>query len=390
VPTNSSRQRLWTAPFALLCLATFGHFTALGMQSPVLPRYVTGPLGGTAVDVGVAAVLFSVAAVVARVPLVLFPSRTVLLPVGCLLLAASIATLAVPSVPVLFGARVLTGASTALFFTTAMAHVYDVARGERHGSAMSYFTLVVYSGLLLGPATGETVRAAIGYDAVWFTAAGLATATALAAVLVDRAASYPGATGAATWTGWPGIPAGVVLPTLLVVAAALGPDGYTLFVPLYADHIGQHTVTVDLVVLAATTLVLRAVGAGWLDRFAAERVALHSFTAGTAGLLVIAVVANPAGLLVGTVLLGAGQAFSFPALVNLAVRRTRDRSRAAVLAVITAGHDLTFGLAGLVLGGIVQAAGFAMAFLAAAGASAAGLAVLAATARTDQRNRREP
>src|SRR5919108_6682193 len=61
---------------ALLALGAFAYFLALGLGIPTLPRYVTGPLGGSPAQVGVAVAVFSVTAILAR-PLVAPAARRV-------------------------------------------------------------------------------------------------------------------------------------------------------------------------------------------------------------------------------------------------------------------------------------------------------------------------
>nr|WP_157528762.1 MFS transporter [Kibdelosporangium sp. MJ126-NF4] len=370
---EATAQRLWTTRFVLLCLATLGYFVAVGTQIPTLPRYLSGTLHATELQVGLSALAFSVASLVARIPVMRGArSRTVMIG-GCLILASASALLTVPSLTTVYVSRVLVGVSDAMFFTLAANYVYDVTPPKRHGTAMSYLTVSLFVGLLIGPVLGETVRVAFGFTSVWLVAAGLA----LMAAGVTAAVRLPRRTLPGPGARLVDLPARLWLPAVLVVAGTLGANGYALYVPMYSAGIGQRETTLNFAVLAGTTLVLRFAAASWLDRFPAERVVACSLAVSAAGLLTIGLVAYPAGLLAGTVLLGAGQAFLFPALLTLVARDADEQARAAAIAVLTACHDLTFGLAGMVLGGVVQYAGFAIAFCAAATVSAAGALLLA-------------
>src|SRR5262245_32495508 len=61
---------------ALLGLGALAYFLALGLGIPTLPRYLTGPVGGSSAEVGVAVAAFSVTAILAR-PLVAPAARRV-------------------------------------------------------------------------------------------------------------------------------------------------------------------------------------------------------------------------------------------------------------------------------------------------------------------------
>ncbi|WP_163507130.1 MFS transporter [Fodinicola acaciae] len=377
-PTDTG-ERLWTAPYAVLCVATLGYFTASGMMMPVLPRLVVGPLHGSAVDVGAAALTFGVATLAARIPMVRLAARwseRSVLTAGCLLLVAGSLLLLVPVLPAVFGSRLLIGAADAAFYTTSVDSAYRLAPRIRRASAVSYLSLTVYVGLLAGPVAGEAIRVRLGFDAVWTVAALVAAGSA---VLVGRGPATPAAavTGPVEKVAWrTGMSAQLALLAFLFVVCTYGTDGYLLFVPLYAESLGQPDATVYFVALIGSTLLLRPGAARWLDRSRPEPTSFLALAAITGGLLVVAVAVSPAGLLAGTILLGCGQALGFPALLHLAAGRTAAGQRTLVIAVATACNSATFGFAGLTLGPIVQVAGFGAAFLTCAGIGAAGLVAL--------------
>jgi MFS family permease len=142
---------------------------------PVLPRYVTGPLGAGDIAVGVVTGAFAISAVVYR-------------PIGGRLADArgrrvvavsgmGIASLAgllylVPAgVPGLVAARLVLGIGDGWLFTAGAAWIVDLAPSARRGQAIGVFGLAIWGGLTLGPVIGEGLLALAGYDAVFVFAA---------------------------------------------------------------------------------------------------------------------------------------------------------------------------------------------------------------------------
>jgi predicted MFS family arabinose efflux permease len=95
-----------------------------------------------------------------------------------------------------------------------------------------------------------------------------------------------------------------------------------------------------------------------------------------AGLVVIAIAGEEAGLLAGTVVLASGVAFMFPGLMALAVARVDETERGSVVGTTSAFLDLSFGLAPAVLGVVAGATGYAAAFGLSAGVALVGAALL--------------
>ncbi len=81
-----------------------------------------------------------------------------------------------PAFPVLVIARLFLGAGEGLIYTAGSAWVVDLAPDERRGQIIGWYGLAIWGGLSLGPAIGELILQAAGFDAVW--------AFALAAPLV--------------------------------------------------------------------------------------------------------------------------------------------------------------------------------------------------------------
>src|SRR5687767_14910314 len=151
--------------------ATLVCFLAIGAALPVLPRYITGPLGGGDVAVGVVAGAFAFTAIIARPfggRLADRRGRKPVAIIGMLLAALAGALYYLPlDVPGLILSRLVLGVGQGWVFTAGLAWTVDLAPIERRGQAIGYFGLGVWGGLSFGPLIGELALDAGSYELVW-------------------------------------------------------------------------------------------------------------------------------------------------------------------------------------------------------------------------------
>ncbi len=127
---------------------------------------------------------------------------------------------------------------------------------------------------------------------------------------------------------------------------------------------------------SAIVLLIRSFGARIPDLIGPRKAASMALIATTAGLTVIAVWAEPAGLFAGAIVFGVGQALLFPALMTIAIRGAKPSERGAVVGTFTAFFDLAFGLGSVSLGAVAALLGYRGLFLFAAAIALAGFGLL--------------
>ena len=376
-PASLDQPRLVTATFALVTLSSLAYFTAIGMLVPVLPHFVEGPLGGGSVAVGVAAGSFSLAAALFRPAIGRLGDRfgrRVLVVGGAAVAGVAVAgyTLAA-TLPALVALRLLTGVGEAGLFVGAATAVQDLAPDTRRGEAASYFSVAIYGGLAIGPALGEVVADAWGYDEVWLLAAALCAVSAVLGRFTpvgELAGPTPGGGRRRLLH-----PAALVPGTVLGLSL-IGFAGFSTFVPLYAEDIGLDGSRLVFVLYAVVVLAVRVFGARVPDRFGPVPTASTALTATAIGLLLMAAWRQPAGLLVATAIFALGAALLFPALMRLVIDGAPDAERSSAVATFSIFFDLSQGLGALALGGVVAVGGKPSAFVVGAVLALAGLTVL--------------
>jgi predicted MFS family arabinose efflux permease len=360
---------------ALLALGAFTYFLALGLGIPTLPRYVTGPLGGSPAQVGVAVAVFSVTAILAR-PLVAPAARrvapSVLLVVGAAMVgAATVATAGARSVGAVIALRALAGVGEALFYVLAASAVYAIVPRERHAQAQGRFSAVVAAGILVGPIVAEALRPRIGYAAIWVLGGGLCAAACacVARLPLDREPARDG--------GGAVLARGAVLPGLVVAAQTWAMAAFSVFVALYAAQLDLGSAGPPFAVVAVVVLSVRTVGAAVFDAAHPVAVASVAMAAATTGLALLAAAPSRAVLLVAAALVGVSQALAFPSLLALAVRRASSGDRTSAIATFTGCFEVGLASAAVVLGVVLDRLGFAGLYGVAAAVSALALVPLA-------------
>jgi MFS family permease len=374
-----NRPTLLTPRFLAISGATLAFFLADGVLLPVVPRFVEGPLGGSDLAVGLSIGAFGISALLLR------PwagrlgdrrGRRVLLLIGASFLAATtLGYVLVSSIPGIFALRLLGGAGEAFFFTGAAAAIVDMAPEERRGEAVSFLSLSLYLGIGIGPLIGESLLDRFGYDAVWWTGVGFAV---LAGLLTIRLPETLDAQDAMEPRPFRLLHPSAFLPGLVMLTLVSGMSSFFTFVPLYTDSLGMAGARYVLFTLAAVVILVRSVGARLPDLLGAKRASRIAVIGGAAGLLVMGLWREPAGLYAGTIIFALGNSLAFPSLASLALDGVPANERGSVLGTFTAFVDLGFGLGPALLGIVAHAAGYPTTFVVASMMAACGLLVLAA------------
>jgi MFS family permease len=382
--SGHSTSRLLSPLFVLVTLSTFAYFTSVGALQPTLPRFVEGPLGGGSVAVGLSVGIFSISAVLMR-PFGGYLSdlhgRRMAMVVGAAAVSAAVlCQIWVPSLVWLVPLRVAAGLGEALFWVGAAAVVSDLAPEHRRGEAVSYFSLALYGGLVLGPVLGETILDQGSYGRVWVLAAGLAVLAALLGVPVGDTRLDLDSPTVSGWRRF--LHPGAILPGTVLATSMLGLGGFFTFVPLYALELGMSGSKLVFALFSGIVLVVRSFGARLPDRLGSLKSARGALTGQAAGLTIAALWQTPAGLFAGTVVYALGQSLAFPALMTMAVGRAAASERGAVVGTFSAFFDFGFGLGAVALGAVAGILGYASSFLVGAAVALGGLMLLALRGRS--------
>jgi MFS family permease len=388
--TGEGRGRLVTTGFVLVTASALSYFVALGSLIPVLPLYVEGDLGGSALAVGVSVGAFAVTAAVLR-PLVGRigdrRGRRPLVMGGALIVGGSVLLYGlVENLAYLIGMRLISGVGEAAVFVGAATAAQDLAPPDRRGEAASYFSIAIYGGLAIGPVLGESVRHAAGPAQVWVVSAGFCVLAALLAIGIpshlgvvagrhedtDAADAGP-APRPSFWRRY--LHPAAIRPGFVLALATTGFAAFAAFLPLYVDDLGLATSGTVFAVYSVLVLAVRIFGSQIPDRLGPIRASTIALVLQVIGFAVLAAVPTVGGLYAGAVIYAFGVALHFPALMRLVVDAAPDSERSHAVATFSLFFDVSQGIGAALLGILVALSGERAAF-AAAGVLAAVAVVL--------------
>jgi MFS family permease len=371
-----SQTRLFTAAFVALTVSDLAYFLASGLLIGVTPFFVTGPLGSGTAGLGVALGAFSVTTLVLR-PVVGRAAdrwgRRPLLLIGAGLFAVMIAThLLVHHLWVLIVVRLLLGVAESLYFVAGFAALADLAPPGRAGEALSWNSVALYLGVAIGPGIGQLLLQWRGFAAAWTGGAVLAVVAALLILRVPETAPEAPKDAAPA----PLIHRAVIRPGLALFAGVAATAGFLALVGLRATEINFRAWSVIPLIYGTIVVLCRVIFARVPDRLPPLRLGAASLAACAIGLVVLAGVPRPAGMLAGAAVLGLGVAFLTPAIFAAIFGVVPSHERGAAAGTATVFIDLGFGGGPLLLGLIAAAAGIPVAFAGAAALTAAAIPLL--------------
>lgn len=370
--TLLARNTLFTRAFILLAVADLAYFTADGIAIYALPLYVTGPIGSDAAGAGLAFGAFAVSALILR-PFAGRLSdtrgrRPLLLGGAVLCVVGMVLTALVGSLTHVVAARLLLGVGEAAFFVASFATLVDIAPPNRLGEALSYNSLGLYLGLALGPPLGEVLVGRAGFAAAWLGAAGLGLLSVLAVLrLPETRVAAPGPSAPAPLIHWKVVPI-----SLGFLASIVAMGGFLAFASLHAGEVGLRAASLPLFTYGAVVVAGRITFARVVDRVPSLPLGAGALTAIAAGLTVVASWSSPAGMVVGTMLLGLGVTFSTPAFFAAIFGAVRPSERGAAAGTASAFLDLGLGGGPILLGIVAHASTIAVSFAVAAAVAMLG------------------
>jgi MFS family permease len=349
---QAPRARLFTRSFAELSAAVLVFFISGGLFLPTIPRFTVGPLGEDEVMLGVVLGSFSLTSLLFRPFAGRLADRRgrriVLLAGAVITAAASFGHLLATDVVVLVGMRLVLGAGEALFFVAALAAATDLAPEDRRGEAISIMSLSLYLGVAIGPLLGEVLLGAAGYAGVWIGAGVIAAASVVLSFLAPE--TLPPAARTIHHAGSPLLHPRGIEPGLLILCGVWGMGGYFAFVPLLGDRLGLDGVGPYLAAFAIVVVLLRTAGATLPDRIGADRLSGAAMLITATGLTILGLAPTAIGIGLGTVVFATGVAFTFPAIMAMAVIGIPAAERGSVVGTAGLFTDVAFGLSPAVLG----------------------------------------
>lgn len=367
---------LITPAFGVVMAATFMYFVTIGSLLPTVPRYAADELGGGGLEVGLSVGAFAVTAAALR-PWVGrqgdLRGRRILVAGGAAVAGASMLLYPLASaIPLLIGARLISGVGEAAVFTGAAASAQDLAPDHRRGEAASYFSVALYAGIGIGPLAGEVLLRATNFTTVFLVAGCTSLFSALIALKLPV-----GRTSSSDAAGTRGLK-GMVHPRALgpgvILFLGLVPlVAYSAFLPLYGEQVGMDNIGPVLAVYAGLVLLVRIFGARIPDAIGWKKGSTVALSGVLCGAGIIGLWQSAAAVWIGTVGLAVGMSFLFPALFLAVMGSTPEEERTHAIGSFSLFFDVAQGLGAALVGAVVSLSNEQGGFLAAAVCALAGI-----------------
>jgi MFS family permease len=375
MPALTPRLTPSRTAFAGIFVVTMLGLLAVGATLPVLPRYVTGPIGAGDVEVGIVTGAFAITGLACRPiagRLADRRGRKRIVILGALSTAVAGALYFVPAgVPGLIVARLFLGAGEGAVYTAGSAWVVDLAPPERRGQLIGLYGLAIWGGLALGPPAGELILHASSFEMVWAFATLAPLAGALLALRIPEGFSpREDADFERRFISHEALRPGLGLSLAIVGYATMA-----AFVVLHLDAEGLGHGAAVFTAFAASVVAGRILLSWVPDRFGSIPCVIGAGLSEAAGLVIIALAPSLPLVVVGAVGMGAGFSLLFPALALLVVNRVPEERRGVAMGTFTAFFDLGMGIGSPLAGAAAAVGGYEAAFVLAAGCALATIAV---------------
>jgi len=265
--------------------------------------------------------------------------------------------------PFVYGIRVLDGMAHTMWYTALFTHGADLVPAQRRTEGIAIFGISGMITVALGAQFGDIILAYAGYRELFLAALGFAMLGLLLCLpLRDAQSAYVddnvparGIWAVATEGGL--LPVWLAAFTFFVALSAL-----FAFLKTFVATVGVGSVGNFFTAYAVIAILLRLT-AGWLpDRIGARRMLGFAISCYALGFVVLAMAQTPVYVLIAGVLCGAGHGYTYPVLFSLVVARAPPRERGSAVAFYTAIDWLGLLVAGPLVGGVIESAGYSIAF----------------------------
>ncbi|HSB78246.1 MAG TPA: MFS transporter [Candidatus Methylomirabilis sp.] len=354
---------MYTKPFVLAALANFLFYSNINAYT-LLPLYIQS-LGGGEGQIGSIMAMYSVAAILCQAGTSGFLDRWRRKPV--ILVAAGTVTAVSTAFSLtanldwhFYVLRFLQGAAVAIFLTSNLTLIADLAPASRRAEAVGIFGVSGLVSIALAPAIGEVILKAWGFQ-VFFASTVLVAMGALGvclatAVPISEAAEVSPGFGPSFWR---------TFSPILTAAFQFGLASSIVFVflPPYARYVGLPRVGPFYVVYTCAAIAVRFLGGQLADRLGRQKIILPSLVGLATGILLFSLLHSTWLLLVIALINGTSHGFLYPAASALVFDRAPSGGRGKALAIYNIAVLMGGAVGAFGFGWLVELLGYRAGFL---------------------------
>ena len=277
-----------------------------------------------------------------------------------LYLVASTAYVFSPPFWPFFAVRVFHGIGFGFFHTSSFTFIANTASKAHRGRSLSYFSLAMTFASALAPALGMLLINHFDVTLLFLLCSVLSLCTLLASHQLAKREAAPLQTPTAGERFL--LNPKAVAPSVTNSISLFMWGALAAFFPLYAVDHGVDNPGLFFTTVAVMLLLGRSLGGRFLDLFKRESVILPCLIAYVVSVAILAFSETLSMFILVGVIWGIGNAFSMPALVAYILDRVGS-STGPAMGTLTAISDLGLSLGPVIMGIVLEAAGYRVMFL---------------------------
>ncbi|NWB96676.1 MFS transporter [Pseudomonas gingeri] len=387
-PPRPTSNLTITLQIVSIVFYTFIAFLCIGLPIAVLPGYVHGQLGFSAVIAGLTIGSQYLATLLSR-PMagrmadgigtkrsIIYGLSGIVLSGALTWLSTQVQHLPLLSLGILIVARLLLGIAQGLIGVGTISWGIGQVGAEQTARVISWNGIASYGAIAIGAPLGVLMVEDYGFASLGIA---LSTLSLGALLLIRNKPSVPVIRGERLpfWAVFGRIaPYGASL-----TLASIGYGTLTTFVTLFYLSRGWTGAAYCLTVFGTCFILARLFFIGSINRFGGFRAAIVCMSIETLGLVLLWLAPSTGVALAGAGLAGFGLSLVYPALGVEAIKQVPSTSRGAGLSAYAVFFDLALAIAGPVMGAIASNLGYSWIFFTAALLSISGLSVTVLLAR---------
>jgi predicted MFS family arabinose efflux permease len=363
------KEKILTRDFLLILSAQFVFQSVFATLLPTVPIYLAR-MGTKEGEIGVLVGVFTVAALIVRPfvgrALLKIPERRFLMAGAFITVLCSMGYLfAKPFFP-LFVLRAVQGIAFAFFTTACFTLVASTTPAGHRGQTISFYYLGVTVALAVAPAFGVLLINHFSFSVLFLTCATLSLCSFFVTLKLRKSQGAPLETDGITRL--PILTRAALPPAVMAMLSNNIWGGMCAFFPLFAVSHGVDNPGLFFMVFAAVLVLGRALGGKLLDTIDREKMIVRSLVTQFIAMIILAFSTTFPMFVLVAVIWGMANCFLYPLLGVAAIDRGGSHPGPA-MGTFTALSDLGTGMGAVIMGIIVQWAGYQTMFLCMAMAS---------------------
>ncbi|USK84200.1 MFS transporter [Peribacillus asahii] len=350
----SSKEKIWTRDFILICLANFFVFLGFQMTLPTIPLFVES-LGGNDRLIGVVVGIFTFSALLIRPfagQLLETKGRRFVFLAGLTIFIFTIGVFGfTTSLILLFAIRVIQGIGWGYSTTASGTIATDLIPAKRRGEGMGYYGLSGNVALAIGPSLGLILVNMISFKELFLICGLLGVIAWISASTIRYKKAEPIAIAAKT-TKWNLYEKSALQPSILIFFISVTFGGISTFLPLYADQRGVTGIQWYFFIFAAALMTTRIFAGQLYDKHGHKAIYIPSTILISIAMLLLAWMPNNTVLYIAAICYGLGFGALQPALQAWSVEKAAANRKGMANATYFSFFDFGIGFGAILFGQI--------------------------------------